>query len=87
MTRKDLINTLRQGVPVTARLVKRVLDRLEADQGLAHELKQEQIQRKILARERFELEAKNRELDQACRAMLAGDVEAYRMMRKALGEG
>lgn len=88
MTRKDLINTLRQGVPVTARLVKRTLEFLEADQRLEHELKQEHIQRKILAKERFELEAKNRELDQACRAMLAGEVEAYRMMRKALeGQG
>ena len=87
MTRADLVNTLRQGVPVTARLVKRILECLEADQGLELDLKQEQIQRKILAKDRFELEAKNRELDQACRAMLAGDVSAYRMMRKALGEG
>jgi hypothetical protein len=86
MTRVDLINTLRQGVPVTARLVKHVLDCLESDRGLEHELKQEQILRKLAVKECFEFEAKNRELDQACRAMLAGDLEAYRMMRKALGE-
>ena len=34
MTRVDLINTLRQGVPVTARLVKRVLERLEMPPGV-----------------------------------------------------
>jgi FtsZ-binding cell division protein ZapB len=34
--------------------------------------------------ENANLEAKNRGLDQACRAMLAGDVAAYNMMRKAL---
>lgn len=65
MTRVDLVNTLRQGVPVTSRLVNVTLKFLEEDRAL---------------------EARNRELEQACRAMLAGDMEAYRMMRKALGD-
>jgi hypothetical protein len=32
------------------------------------------------------LEAQRNALDQACRAMLAGDLEAYKMMRAALAE-
>ena len=86
MKREDLINNLRQGKPVTARLVREILKGLEDERCLRIVLRDSEQYRESLTRKHNELIAKNRELDQACRAMLAGDVEAYRMMRKALGE-
>lgn len=86
MKREDLINNLRQGKPVTARLVREILKGLEAERCLRIVLRDSEQYREALTRQNHELIAKNRELDQACRAMLAGNVEAYRMMRKALGE-
>lgn len=86
MKRENLINNLRQGKPVSARLVREILKGLEDERCLRIVLRDSEQYRESLTRMNNELIAKNRELDQACRAMLAGNVEAYRMMRKALEE-
>jgi hypothetical protein len=57
MSRTDLINTLRQGVPVTARLVKQIVARLEADRALESELAESERHRQILVQQGVELVA------------------------------
>lgn len=52
--------------------------------ALKFRLAESERHRQILTRQNHELLAKNRALDHASRAMLAGDIAAHRMLREAL---